>query len=365
MNKLSIKSSINSYDIYFKTGVVSENDNDGLGSFFRDELSISLSRKLVVISDENVFSHYGDTLISSLQTVGYTVYQAIIPSGDQSKSLEVIGRLSHTLSKYHVNRNDMLIALGGGVVGDITGFLASIYMRGIEYIQIPTSLIAQVDSSIGGKTAVNTEFGKNILGSFYSPKTVITDVNCLKTLSDYYLKDGMGEVIKYLLIDESFLDYDRCITILENSLEIVYQCCRSKKRFIEEDEKDVGKRRILNFGHTIGHAIEKSNNYQYAHGECVAMGMYLITLVSEQYGWTIIGTANRIKEYLENINLFDVKLLENYQKWLLYIENDKKNTGAGINIVVLEKLGKPVIKKVVVDDFVQKIQDMLNSKLYE
>ncbi len=374
MKNISINSTASAYDIFFRMGVITGIDyQQGLGVFLRDELAISNKRKLVIISDDNVHKHYGESVICSLEYAGYTVYDLSIPVGDGSKSLEMIGYLSNKLSIYNINRNDILLALGGGVVGDVTGFLASIYMRGIEYIQLPTSLIAQVDSSIGGKTAVNNEFGKNILGSFYNPKAVVIDVRCLHTLSDYYLIDGMGEVVKYVLIDDLFFNMPLQIQadkdntdatlrslILEHSLDIVYKCCQSKKRYIEDDENDRGERRILNFGHTIGHAIEQTNNYNYAHGQCVAMGMYLMTLLSEKYGWTDIGTAQIIKRYLVNMHLFNVKLFDDYNKWLSYIKNDKKNTEKGINIVVLERVGKAIIKKILVDDLMDMIHAVID-----
>ena len=249
----------------------------------------------------------------------------------------------------------MIIAFGGGVVGDVAGFAASTYLRGIPYIQVPTTLLSQVDSSIGGKVAVNLNVGKNLVGSFYQPRLVLIDTKVLDTLPDRYIKDGMAEVIKYACIeDEEFFDFLNNLDVsnLSSNIEdIVYKCCNVKKLYVEEDEKDTDIRMKLNFGHTIGHAIEKYFDYKkYTHGEAVAMGMYNITVNSEESGYTKEGTSEKIKGILIRFGLeyslpeMDREILEQT------IKNDKKNLSNKLNLIYLKKIGEAnIVSKFIID----------------
>ncbi len=374
MKNIEIRTKSNFYNVYFESFL---SCNEGkTGDFFNEILVVNNDRKLAIISDDNVYHHYGEVLKKDLIKSGYRVLDFTFKHGEKSKNIDTVLELSSKLLQNNFNRNDMLVALGGGVVGDVVGFLASIYMRGIEYVQIPTSLIAQVDSSIGAKVGVNTEFGKNLIGSFYAPKAVLIDVKVLETMSIEHLKDGMGEVIKYSLIDEEVnlediifgFEDDNHIRgyILTNALDIVYKCVISKKKYIENDEKDYGIRRILNFGHTLGHVMEKVNNYKYPHGQCVAMGMYLITLVSEKMGLTNTENSNKVSEIIKKIlktwDLFDLNLCKDVYLFKNYIKIDKKNNENGLNIVVLESIGKPSIKIIQIDVFMEELLKVFNLK---
>lgn len=256
------------------------------------------------------------------------------------------------LLDFEITRGDLIIAFGGGVVGDLTGFVSSTLLRGIPFVQIPTSLLAQVDSSIGGKVAVNLSKGKNLIGSFYHPEAVYIDPDLLKTLDKRFLYDGMAEVIKYGCIrDENLfqnlLKYNGDKELFDNIEEIIYRCCKIKKDIVESDEKDIGERMLLNFGHTIGHIIEKYFKYEkYTHGEAVAIGMYHISKKSENMGITQKGTANKIKKILIKYKLTHELPDMNKKEVIETIALDKKNKGDDINLILLKRIGDSFLKKV-------------------
>ncbi len=397
MKIIEIKTKVNSYNIYFGS-FLSECDAGcmdnkfSIADFFACELGVDISRKIAIISDDNVDGYYGELLEKKFTQAGYNIFKFVFKNGESQKNMDTVLTLSKSLLEANFNRGDLLIALGGGVVGDVVGFLSSVYMRGIDYIQIPTSLIAQVDSSIGGKTGVNTELGKNLIGSFYSPIAVLIDVCSITTLPVKYLKDGMGEVVKYSLIADSkalndiLLNFnleDKCDLnsdnklseldnkirkyIISNIVNIVLECVKIKKKYIEADEYDYGVRRILNFGHTIGHAIEKVSNYKYTHGACVAMGMYLISLISEELGWQRDTSKHKIcediKSKLINFDLFNMELYRKSDEWEKYINNDKKNIQTGLDVIFLEDIGAPSIKNIEVDEFMDGIFCVLKFRL--
>jgi 3-dehydroquinate synthase len=240
-----------------------------------------IDNRILVVTNPTVARWYKEPVLNSLQVAGYTVQAAEVPDGESYKSLEHASFLYNVLIDGAYDRKSLLIALGGGVIGDLTGFVAATYMRGIRFIQIPTTLLAQVDSSIGGKVAVNHPKGKNLIGAFFQPSLVITDVTTLRTLPEAEFSSGMAEVIKHgVILDENYLrlitgEYE-LIRGLDTGLLsfVVSGSCRIKSQVVEEDEKESGLRAILNFGHTIGHAVESITNYtQYKHGEAVALGM--------------------------------------------------------------------------------------------
>jgi 3-dehydroquinate synthase len=282
----------------------------------------------------------------------FNVKTVVLEPGEKSKSVEVLLEVYNSLLDFGITRGDLIIALGGGVIGDLTGFAASTLLRGIPFVQIPTSLLAQIDSSIGGKVAVDLPKGKNLIGSFYHPEAVFIDPNVLTTLSKKFLHDGMAEVIKYGAIKdenlfhklENFKDDNE---LLANIDDIIYTCCNIKKAVVEKDEKDTGDRMMLNFGHTLGHAIEKYFNFEkYTHGEAVAVGMYLITKRSEALGITKETSAEQIKSLLIKYELpYEVTGLDN-AKILEAIGLDKKNHKNSINIILLNKIGDAFIKKI-------------------
>ncbi len=326
----------------------------GLRKDFGSEIKkIYAGEKIFIITDQNVYNIYGKEFDESLRDAGIEPFFTVVEPGETSKSMEILEKVYEDLLSREINRGHMIVALGGGVVGDLTGFVAATLLRGIKFIQIPTSLLAQIDSSVGGKVAVNLERGKNLVGNFYHPEIVLIDPDMLKTLDKRYLADGTAEVIKYGCIRSEELfemleGYTSEDEYMENIEEIIYRCCDIKREVVEEDEKDTGIRMILNFGHTIGHAIEQFFNYEkYTHGEGVAMGMYSITRKSEEMGETENGTAERIKNLLVKYGLeyelpaMDLEAIEKA------VRVDKKTSADSITIILLKKIGECFTKKIV------------------
>ncbi len=311
------------------------------------------NQKIAVITDAYLKELYGDKIEKTLQKEGFSVKIISIQSGEKSKSLDVLETVYDALLDFQINREDLILTFGGGVVGDLGGFAAATFMRGIPFIQVPTSLLAQVDSSIGGKTAVNLKRGKNLVGSFYHPFAVFIDPNLLKTLKKKYFYDGLAEVIKYGAIRDQQLfnrllyEYNTDEALLSDMEEIICRCCSIKREIVEKDERDKGERMILNFGHTIGHGIEKYFNYEaYTHGEAVAIGMYLITKNSERLGITRSGTSDQIKRILTKYQL-PYQLPEiDWKELLKNIQHDKKALGEEMHVVLLEEIGRGYIQKI-------------------
>jgi 3-dehydroquinate synthase len=336
------------YNIYIERGLI-----NSIGS----EISkIYKGRKIVIITDENVDKYYGEKVSSILEDSNFEVYKIVLNAGEKSKSIEVLMQVYEKLLKYGITRSDMMITFGGGVIGDLGGFAASTLLRGIPFIQIPTSLLAQIDSSIGGKVAVDLPQGKNLVGSFYHPEAVFVDPDLLNTLDKRFLYDGMGEVIKYGCIRDKKL-FDKLLKfkneeeLLHNIEEIIYCCCNIKKAVVENDEKDTGERMILNFGHTIGHAIETYYSFEkYTHGEAVAVGMYTITKNSEREGLTGIGITKELKEILVKYNIPNEMPSVNKKAIEDIISLDKKSKGDTLNIILLDEIGKCFIKNIKRDE---------------
>ena len=348
MKNIDIQLSGGSYNIIIDHGLIKE-----IGSAIS---KIYNGDKIAIITDDNVNKYYGDIVEKSLRAKGYNTLKIVIPPGEKSKSVESLLKLYSDLLEFKINRGNLIVALGGGVVGDLTGFCASTLLRGIPFIQIPTSLLAQIDSSIGGKVAVDLPQGKNLIGSFYHPKAVYIDPEVLNTLDKKFINDGLGEVIKYGLIKDinlfSRLEEIKGYKELMESMDyIIYTCCNIKKEVVQRDEKDTGERMILNFGHTIGHAIEKLQNYTgLSHGEAVAVGMYKITVKSEELGISKAGLSERIKNLLIKFNLpyEDDNFAKN--ELLEAITFDKKNINKNINLVLLKDIGESFIKNVPIDE---------------
>ncbi|ABO49556.1 3-dehydroquinate synthase [Desulforamulus reducens MI-1] len=262
-----------SYPIYIASAIL-----DKIGTYLSEQ---PLGKKVLLVTDQQVAPLYAPRVIESLKNAGFKVAVAEIPAGEPSKTLEQASRLYDLAFDHALDRQSSVIALGGGVVGDLAGFVAATYMRGVPFIQIPTTLLAQVDSSVGGKVAVNHSRGKNMIGAFYQPQMVMIDVATLQTLPERELKAGLAEVIKYGVIwDGSFFtwlekNYSRILNLDTTALEQVAEtCCKIKASVVEQDEREQGCRAILNYGHTVGHAIESLSGYgTYLHGEAVAMGM--------------------------------------------------------------------------------------------
>lgn len=303
-------------------------------------------RRIALITDEIVGPLYAPALITTLKERGFTVKQIVIPQGEESKSLSQAEKIYGDLLDFGLTRKDGLIALGGGVVGDLVGFIASTYQRGVSFLQIPTTLLSQVDSSIGGKTGVNLPQGKNLIGTFYQPEGVLIDPDLLSSLPVRRLREGLAEVIKYGAIADA--DLFETLENLKNeddfsthSVEIIATCCRIKKDFVEKDERDMGLRFLLNFGHTIGHGIEQITHYKsWAHGEAVAIGMNQITGITESQGSTQVGTLKRLQELLQKFHLPLQHVPWEIDKLSAAIGRDKKGEADHIRMVRLKKIGE-------------------------
>ncbi|MBR5614667.1 MAG: 3-dehydroquinate synthase [Clostridia bacterium] len=329
------------YDIKIEKGIFDES-----GSLIA---KIHPKCKAAIITDSNVGPLYAKRLIDSLENSGFSPFLVTVPAGESSKSIEMLEFLYSELLKQGITRTDLIIALGGGVVGDLTGFCAATLLRGIPFIQIPTTLLAQVDSSVGGKVAVNLPHGKNLVGAFYQPKMVIIDPLCLETLSDRNFSDGMAEVIKYgVILDEHlFCQLEKTSSrtdMMEIIDDVVLRCCDLKRMVVEDDETDTGGRMILNFGHTFGHAIEKKYNFtDYTHGEAVAAGMVMAAELGEKWGITLDNSSERIRRLIKKYNLPDRVAIDK-QSLADAVAVDKKGKGNTVALIVPEKIGKVIIK---------------------
>jgi len=337
-----------SYDIYIERGIL-----DNIGKNIK---KIWEGSKIGIITDHNLDSFYSERIKKSLQDEGFSVKVISIRPGEKSKSLSSLEAVYKELAGFNMTRKDLIIAFGGGVVGDLGGFAASTYLRGIPCIQVPTSLLSQIDSSIGGKAAVNLDMGKNLVGSFYQPKAVYIDPDVLSTLDEIHLKDGLAEVIKYAaILDEELFDrlieYGSMDELLGDIEYIIFRCCSIKKALVEKDEFDFGERMLLNFGHTIGHGIEKYFNYEkYSHGFGVSIGMYNITKKSEEMGETQKGTSLRLKNLLLKYGLpCDMPDMDSVE-FMKIILSDKKNMGGFLNLVLLKRIGQAFVKPVEIDE---------------
>ena len=309
------------------------------------------ARKAAIISDTNVAPLYADKLQKSLEDAGLAVCQIINEAGEQSKNMQVLSDVLEQLAASGMTRSDVVLTLGGGVVGDLGGFAAASFMRGVAFVQIPTSLLAQIDSSVGGKVAVDLKAGKNLAGAFYQPKAVFIDTELLATLSTRFLHDGLAEAIKYGCIKDAALfekiaAYADDDALLADIGSIVAACCAIKARIVEQDEFDTGLRMLLNFGHTLGHAVEQHFGYShFTHGEGVAIGMYQLTARTEAMGLTPQGTAERIRAVLTKYNL---PCDAGVEKSLLLdtMAKDKKKNGNSITLIVLKQLGEGALQKI-------------------
>lgn len=313
------------------------------------------NRKIVfIVTDDIVGELYEKNVRKSLEDAGFTVYSMFIPAGETSKSGKVLNKVYDFLIDNGASRKDLLIALGGGVVGDLSGFAAATYMRGMPFVQVPTSLLAQIDSSIGGKVAINVPKGKNLVGAFYNPKIVLIDPDCLNTLDERFLRDGAAEAIKYGCIkDKAIFSIFQGINEISNLYphldEIISRSCKIKLDIVEQDALEHGQRMLLNFGHTIGHAVESYYEYsRYTHGEAVAIGMAYIAELSEQYGFAKPGTADLIKDILKKISLpYEVEDVPGIKEALIdLVAHDKKNNSDTSNLILIRDIGDCFIKTV-------------------
>lgn len=354
MKTVQVKLKENSYDIY-----IDDNLDEAVKNFF---VQSKFSRTAFIVSDTNVGVLYGGKTADILKKAGFAVTMTFIEAGEMSKSWDMAMQLYTKAIEAGLDRKSPIIALGGGVVGDITGFIAATYMRGVPFIQIPTSLLAHVDSSVGGKVAINHSLGKNLIGAFYQPKAVFAELDMLKTLPPREIAAGLAEIIKYgLIYDEKFFDYieknSEGIFSLDNNIitNIIARSCEIKADVVSKDEKENGLRAILNFGHTLGHAIERETKYtQYNHGEAVAIGMVGAAVISRELGLINQDIVKRICQVLHKCRL--PQKCSNCSEDGIYNDlfHDKKTIGGKINWVLLDKIGRVHVDNNVSENIVRR-----------
>ncbi len=320
--------------------LIGKNLLENAGKLIREVVSPC---KIAVITDDVVDRIYSNSVIKSLEKEKFSVVKFVFHSGEASKNIETYSDIVNFLALNELTRTDAVIALGGGVVGDIVGFAAATYLRGIKYVQIPTTLLAQIDSSVGGKTAIDLKEGKNLAGAFYQPSMVICDVSVLDSLPERIFRQGMGEVCKYAILDKEIFEH------VENNLEdtekLIYLCIDYKRRIVEEDEFENGNRRLLNLGHTIAHGIEVFSNYKIAHGDAVSMGVKVV-----------INNACRLKYIDKDLRERMINVVSKCSDCVLFkytieevlkaVVYDKKRSGDKINIVMIHGIGDCRVEKI-------------------
>lgn len=343
MRKITVSGN-DGYEILIENGIC-----ENCGEYIRGVTSAS---RALIISDTNVFPLYGEAVKKSLKASGFEVFSHIFPAGEASKNLDTVSGMIRALCENELGRRDIVVALGGGVTGDMAGFASAIYLRGIDFIQIPTTLLSQVDSSVGGKTGCDLSFGKNLIGAFHNPKLVLIDPETIKTLPDRYKNDGIGEIIKYAFIKSEKL-YDTlssCENLDDILTDVIYTCVDIKRQVVENDFTEQGERMLLNFGHTLGHAIEKYENFRgLAHGEAVGVGMLYITRASEKTGDTETGTADKIENLLKKFSL-PAKFSGDTDELVNIMLYDKKRRGNKLNLVLVKSVGSSFVKAVPTDE---------------
>lgn len=354
MQKIKVSLARQEYEILISSGVLGQ-----VGKTLSDR---GFKTRVVVITNPVVNKLYGEALKKSLLKAGLEPAFLEVPDGEENKSLEWAGKLYDQLAGLKSERMTPVLALGGGVIGDLAGFVAATYMRGVPLFQLPTTLLAQVDSSIGGKVAVNHGQLKNNVGTFYQPGLVFSDISVLKTLPEVQVNNGLAEVIKYGIIRDKDL-----FQLIEKSLEglksieekisekVIARCAAIKAEIVEKDERDLGLRNILNFGHTAGHAIETVSNFQIGHGQAVAIGMVAAGMISQKLGVLEDYELNRIKSLLIKVGLpVNISGLS-LDKILQAMKHDKKNAGGRVKFVLLNTIGGVFINDSVSLDLVEDV----------
>ena len=357
MNKITVnlnRKVANSYEIH-------------IGDQILDRMAMILARnnwaeRYVIVTDTRIEALHADRVQQALQKTDLRVDRITVPPGEAAKAIGTVLAVTEKLTALGADRQTALIALGGGVIGDLTGFAASIYMRGIPVIQVPTTLLAQVDSGIGGKTGVDTDWGKNLLGTFHQPKAVFVDISFLQTLPGDLFTSGLAEVVKYGAIDSPALLDNLDAAARDGSLRepsflelIIAGACRIKKGFVELDERDHGLRRVLNFGHTVGHAVEAASGYALSHGEAVAIGMAAAASFSEQLHHLPADDRRRVTAVIRGLGLPDrIPGNLDMDEIRTRIARDKKKKGETVRFVLLKKLGVPIVNGSIPEDILTK-----------
>ncbi len=331
----------------------------------QDIAARKIGKRFGIISDEHVAGLYGDALLQSLSDAGVDAELITFPRGEASKNLQTIAALASELAGRGFDRGDALIALGGGVSGDMAGFLASIYMRGIPFVQIPTTLLSQVDSSVGGKTGVDIPEGKNLVGTFYQPRAVYIDPDVLKTLPKEEVLGGLAEVIKYGVIrDAEFFDFleqqrEDILALKKTAIiPLIARCCEIKAQVVEQDEREGGLRRILNFGHTIGHAVEAASGFSLIHGLAIGIGMRAAADLAVLGGHLSKEEAARLRRVLEEYGL-PVTIPPALDRSVIkaFLQTDKKTIGGRVFFVLPESIGRVHITDKVDNALIDEVLD--------
>lgn len=325
------------YTIYIENGIL-----DKCGEYVR---AVAKAQTAVVVTDDIVDALYAARAEQSLQAAGFRTLKFVFPNGEAAKNLRVYGEILEFLAENHVTRTDCIVALGGGVVGDMAGFAAATYQRGIDFVQIPTTLLSCVDSSVGGKTAVDLAAGKNLVGAFYQPRAVLCDPQTLRTLSDEIFADGMAEVIKYgAIFSREFFDFLRDNDAKEHIETVIARCVTFKRDVVEQDERDLGLRGLLNFGHTLGHAVESRSHFAVSHGKGVAIGMVLMARGAYKCGLTETDCTAELIDVLHKYNL-PIDSPYSAEELFCAALSDKKRDGRNITLIVPRLLGECVLYK--------------------
>lgn len=343
MKTLHIDLAQRSYDIQIAAGLL-----DRVGEEIRKVCP--RARRIAIVTDANVDPLYSARVEDSLEQAGFDTGLFAGPAGEGAKCATHLAALWEAMMHYGLTRTDAVVALGGGVVGDLAGFAAATILRGVDFIQIPTTLLAQVDSSVGGKVAIDLAAGKNLAGCFWQPKAVLMDPDTLNTLDDKTFSDGMAEVVKYgCIADKDFFQFlcahPSRAEIMANIEHVLYICCDIKRSVVEEDELDTGKRMLLNFGHTLGHAYELAGNYEtWTHGQAVSAGMCAAAKLGVSLGVTPADLPARLEGLLETLGL-PTHIDCAAETYAAAIGRDKKGAGEDISVILLEELGRAVAKK--------------------
>ncbi|SHK93170.1 3-dehydroquinate synthase [Selenomonas ruminantium] len=360
MRKVRVDLGSDSYDI-----VIGYNIEQEIIDFIQQK---DYSAKGLLVTDTNVGPLYSRKMQDILTQAGLDIAVVQIKAGEQSKTLEVANEAFTKAIEWGLDRKSPVFALGGGVVGDLAGFVAATYMRGVPFVQIPTSLLAQVDSSVGGKVAVNHELGKNLIGAFYQPQAVFMDLDCMQTLPKREIYTGLGEIIKYGIIYDAeffaFLEEHQADVLSlepEKLTHMIARSCEIKAAVVSQDEKEAGLRRILNFGHTIGHAIEKETAYiRYNHGEAVATGMVGAAYISKALGLIDEAAYGRVKELVAAYNLPLQAAGVTVDAMYADIFHDKKTIGGKVNWVLMESIGGVCCKNDVPEEIVKQAMQAIS-----
>jgi len=336
MKKVTVNAS-RVYDVIIEKGIL---DRAG-----EESAKIVKPCAAAILTDSNVAPLYAERLERSLKAAGYKTFRFTIAAGEESKSAESYIAFLSFLAENHLTRSDCIFALGGGVVGDLAGFVAATYLRGIRFIQIPTTLLAMVDSSVGGKTAIDLPEGKNLVGAFYQPSLVLCDYETLDTLPNVVFSDGCAEVIKYGIINDKPL-FEKLRSLIKPQIEdIIENCVRNKRDIVNADERDTGVRQLLNLGHTPAHSIEKLSNYEISHGSAVAMGIALISRAAAAFGYCSENDAEDICEILR-LHCLPTECEFNATQLAAVALSDKKRSGDKINLIVPFGIGNSKIHEI-------------------